>query len=135
MLRRWKTSVVPSSGEWRGEVGQVRVGYSYHDASGSGDCGGRLRLRVTERDVPRQQFIVAVVRGQTNAINHGLEAGVLVDIVQPRGADGSVDQRRGVPAPVGAGEEVILASQRYGTKRPLGDVVADSPLDQPFSSA
>ena len=57
----------------------------------------------------------AVDRVRTDSLEHGPEVGIGIDAVQPGGTDEAANQRHAFPAPVGAGEEVVLASLRHGT--------------------
>ena len=74
-----------------------------------------LRLEARGRDgrqLPGQQFFDPVDRMIGDAPHHARQLCFRVDPVQLRRADQTVDRRRPLAAGIGAGEQVVLASQR-----------------------
>jgi hypothetical protein len=63
---------------------------------------------------PRQQFVETVDRMSVDhAREHIAQVGIRFDVVELAGLDQRADHRSTMPTAVAAGEEMILAAQRY----------------------
>jgi len=81
------------------------------------------------RDIPRQQFVEPIDGVIRDALEHVVQVGEGLDVVELGGADEGVERRGALSAGIGSGEEIILSAQGDTAQRTFGVVVVD--LDAP----
>jgi hypothetical protein len=86
-------------------------------------CSGGLSGELLVLPLPGQEFVDAFGRVVGQSREHVGEPSLLIDLVELRGRNQGVDDRRPPAAFIGAGECPVLAADRNRTNFPLGSVV------------